>query len=171
MSKLSLALPCMAMALATLGTPTASQAQIIPAPSTFTISGPLLFTSVGGPPITCNVSMTINSHPGGMTGSVSSAAVTPGNFVCPGLFPRGLPWPVARTSTGSISISNIRLETIMSTYCTGTLHVSWGSNPLGTGSADTGTMPGNFNGNPYPTGSCTLSGPMTVTSGGPVSVL
>ncbi|MNU45833.1 hypothetical protein D3C71_346830 [compost metagenome] len=171
MSKLRLAVPCLAMALAALGTPTASQAQIIPAPSTFTLSGPLVLTSVGGPPFTCNVNMTVNAFPGGMTGSVTSATMSSGSPFCAAVWMQGLSWPVTRTATGSLLISNVEITNIQGVRCIGSLQVTWPSNPLGTGTANSGTMPGNWNGNPYPTGSCTLSGPMTVTSGGPISIM
>lgn len=176
MSKLRLAAPCLALAIAALGAPTASVAQISPAPNTFTLEGPLTFTSAGGPPIVCNTQMVIDLYPGGMTGVVSRVYFLPGNLACVGLHPTALPWPVARIIPSSLprfSISNIKIDNIMNSYCdNGMIYVVWVNAPHNMGHAITqGVMPGNWNGNPYPTGSCKLDGDLYLTSGGPINVM
>lgn len=172
MSKRRLVAPCLVLALAALGAPSA-QAQISPAPNSFTISGPATFARVGSPPISCTAQMNIAVHPGGMTGAVTAFNLT-GSPVCGSVVGTALPWAVQRIPPGSIArfeINNIRITGVLG-YCDrGTIRVAWDSWAPGTGYAETlGTMPGNFNGLPYPNGSCELDGTWTVTSGGPVTV-
>lgn len=172
MSKLPLAAPLAALAI--LAAPAASQAQISPAPNTFTISGPATFAMAGGPPFFCTATMTIAAFPGGMTGAVTAFNLN-GSPFCSAVVGTALPWPVQRIPPGSMprfEINNIRLTGVLGFCDKGAIRVAWDSTTLpGIGYAETlGTMPGNFNGMPYPTGSCELDGVWTVTSGGPVVV-
>ena len=174
MSKRRLVVPCLVQALAGVGASSA-QAQISPAPNTFTLGGTLTFTTFGGPPVPCNVTMTINIAPGGMSGSVTNFTATAGHLFCHSL--RGDPtsWPVLRLApspTPRFQISGIRLYGLFA-YCdNGVMNVEWTGGSPGSGNVVTqGVMPGTWNSNPYPAGYCKLDGPMSVISGGPVSVL
>lgn len=174
MSKRRLVVPCLVLALAGVGASSA-QAQISPAPNTFTISGPAMFSTIGGPPISCTVTMGIAVSAGGMTGSVSSFNIA-GSPFCSAIVGTALPWSVQRVHPGSMpmfEIRNVRITGVFGFCDKGTIRVAWDNTTLpGIGYADTvGTMPGNFNGLTYPAGGCELDGTWTVTSGGPVSVL
>lgn len=172
MSKLGLA--ASALALAVLGGPGASLAQITPAPNTFTLAGPLSFTRPGAPPFTCNATMSVTFNAIGMTGSVTSFNLTAGSPFCAALAPVGLPWTAARITLGTlprIAVSNIKLVAVLS-YCdNGTINISWVNAPHNTGYVVTqGVMPGNFSGLPYPNGHCTLEGELHLTSAGPLDI-
>lgn len=174
MSKRRFVAPCLVLALGALAAPGA-QAQISPAPNTFTLSGVLTFTTPGGPPVPCNATLTINVSPGGMSGSVTNFTAAPGHMFCGGLRGDRMPWPVVRLApspTPRFQISGVRLYGVFG-YCdNGVMMVEWTGGSPGSGNVVTqGVMPGNWNGYPYPTGSCKLDGPMSVISGGPVSVL
>lgn len=173
MSKLSIAVASLALAIASLGAPSASQAQITPAPNTFTFSGPAVFITAGGPPISCTANFVMVVHAGGMIGAVTSFSLV-GSPICGTLVGTALPWSVARIPPGSLprfAISNIRITGLLG-YCDkGTIHVSWVNAPHNMGYAETqGIMPGNFNGLPYPNGSCELDVELNLTSTGPFNV-
>lgn len=69
MSKLSIVTASFALAIASLGAPNASQAQISPAPHNFTLGGVLTFSTFGGPPVDCAITMTIAVEPSGLSGA------------------------------------------------------------------------------------------------------
>lgn len=175
MSKLRLAAPCLALSVAALlGAPSAPNAQISPAPHTFTLSGPLTFTQMGRPPVSCAITMTIAVDPGGLSGAVTNFTSAPGHLFCAGLASGNLPWPVVRlppSPTPQLQISSVKIVGVFGFCDSGTLNVEWLGGSPGAASVTTqGVMPGNWNGNPYPAGYCALDGLMNVTAGGPVSV-
>lgn len=149
-----------------------ASAQITPNPGSFAVSGPVVFSQVGGATLNCVASMTIAVNPGGMTGVVTSFSLTPGNPLCAALAPSGLPWPVARIPPGTMGrfeISSIRIVGVGSRCDNGRIIVIWDN--WGTGFVGTnGTMPGATPSTPYPNATCTIQGTVNQTSGAPVAV-
>jgi hypothetical protein len=150
----------------------AASAQITPNPTTFTVSGPVDFSQVGGGTINCNLTMSIVVNPGGMTGVVTSASLTPGNPLCAALATTTLPWTVNRIPPGTMGrfeVSNIRIVGVASWCDNGRIIVIWDN--WGTGYVETnGTMPGAAPPIPYPNATCTIEGTVYQTSGAPVAV-
>lgn len=149
-----------------------ASAQITPNPTSFSVSGPVVFSQVGGATLNCTASLTIVVSPGGMTGFVSSASLSPGNPLCAALAPASLPWPVARIPPGTMGrfeISGVRIVGIGSQCDNGRIIVVWDN--AGTGFVGTnGTMPGFTPSTPYPNATCTIQGTVTQIAGPPVAV-
>jgi len=150
----------------------AASAQITPNPGTFSVSGPVVFSQVGGATLNCTANMNIVVNPGGMTGFVTSFSLAPGNPLCAALAPAGLPWAVNRitpSTMGRFEISNVRIVGVGSRCDNGRLIVLWDN--WGTGFVSTnGTMPGFTPSTPYPNATCTVQGTVNQTSGSPVAV-
>lgn len=153
--------------------PQAAVAQIAPNPAIFSVSGHVTFVQVGGVALDCNLEMTIAVDPGGMTGVVTNAVVSPGDFLCAlVVVPANLPWPVTRITPaimGRFEISNVQLDGIGSQCNNGRIIVTWdnaGSGDLATN----GVMPGYTPSVPYPSATCTVDGMVSQDSGPPISV-
>lgn len=154
--------------------PGAAVAQIAPNPTTFSVSGPVTFAQVSRPTLTCILNMTITVNPGGMTGAVVSATLSPGSPLCPAFAtPANLPWAVNRIPPGTMGrfdISNVRIDGVGSQCNNGRLIVAW--DDAGTGYLGTynGTMPGFTPSVAYPDATCSITGAVSQISGPPITV-
>ncbi|MET4683806.1 hypothetical protein [Brevundimonas faecalis] len=173
MARFRLSGVCLGVLIAASAQATAS-AQISPAPGMFSVSGPVVFSQVGNPTMTCTADMDITVFAGGMTGAVTNFSFSPGHLLCGAFVPVGLPWTVNRitpATMGRFEILNFAIVGLGSRCDKGRLIVSWDNYPPATGYVTTdGSMPGHVPTISYPNAVCKIEGTITQVSGAPVEV-
>ncbi|WP_439472346.1 protein activator of alkane oxidation PraB [Brevundimonas sp.] len=161
------------LSVALLGVAGHASAQVNSATGTFSVRGNLTMSQSTTRicDVTLNITMT---GPVATSGQVTSATFAPGQTGCGfPISPRNIPWTVTYVGPGAIRITGVGANTLFG-YCdNGVIDVAWNNTAPGSGTA---TVAPPFPGTtsipsvPYPTATCNITGPVTVISGGPVSV-
>ena len=160
-----------------LGAAGHASAQVISANGTFSVRGNLTMSqsTTRVCDVTLNITMNGPNPASSYSGQVTGATFAPGQTGCGfPISPRNIPWTVTYMGPNHIRLSGVAANTLFG-YCdNGVIDVAWNNTPPGSGTA---TVLPPFPGTtsipsvPYPTATCSISGPVTVISGGPVSVI
>lgn len=161
------------LSVALLGAAGHASAQVNSPTGTFQVRGNLTMSqsTTRVCDVTLNITMT---GPVATTGQVTSATFAPGQVGCGfPISPRNIPWTVTYVGPNAIQITGVAANTLFG-YCdNGVINVAWNNSSPGSGTATvappfpgTTTIPSV----PYPTATCNMTGVVSVTSGGPVTV-